>query len=271
LVVQLRGPELTIAGRPISVETRELQRALFTFAPGASVIDLRGHVGNDEQSLRPVLRELAHGPVPLVRVALNELRIDLQSRLFLRGETGTVLNGYSVAGGIELQIRGERLESLQPGSDESEAAASAALRKACWPGPCSAALWLTDDAPLVSSLSAWKRVLGDVPTTLLIRTRPVGSAHIPPPAVRHTVHDHFPSLRDCYDRGRARDPHLLGDVIVRFVLEVDGRPSHVENAGGNLPDDYAVTCVLRAFERLVFPRPDAPISIEYPIAFTPGG
>jgi hypothetical protein len=277
VVLDLRGPQLSIDGRPLSDEPRTVQQALYTFAPGSSVVQLRGHVGNDEQSLRRVLREVAHGPTPRISVQLQELQIQLRSRLYWAPNDSDV-NAFAHGKSIELHVRGrgadpalgQKLEPLLPGDEASEAAARDAIRAACGGSHCKAALSLDDDWPVVATLNAWRRVLGEVPTTLTIRTRHDDLAHVPPLVVQHTVHDYFATLRRCYVSGLGRDPNLRGDVVVRFVIEPDGKVSHAENDDGNMPDDYVVRCVVRAFQALTFPQAEgAPLTLEYPIAFTP--
>jgi hypothetical protein len=268
VVVELRGPQLSIEGRPLADEPRALQQALYTFAPGSSVLELRGHVDDDEQILRRVLREAAHGPTPRIRVLLQELQVDLQSRLY-SGAHPAEVNAFAHGKSIELHLQGQKLEPLLPGDEASEAAARDAIVAACGAAHCRAALSLDDDWPVVATLNSWRRVLGNVPSTLTIRTRHDELARVPPLVVQHTVRDYFATLRRCYDSGLGRDPNLLGDVVVRFTIESDGKVSHAENDDGNMPDDYVVTCVLRAFEGLSFPKAEgAPLTLEYPIAFT---
>ncbi|HVY29201.1 MAG TPA: AgmX/PglI C-terminal domain-containing protein [Polyangiaceae bacterium] len=278
VVLELRGQQLSINGRPLSDEPRTLQQALYAFAPGSSVVlQLRGHVGNDEQRLRRVLREVAHGPTPRITVQLQELQIQLLSRLYWAPDAAD-LNAFAHGKSIELHVRGRgpdpafgrKLEPLLPGDEASEAAARDAIGAACATGHCKAALSLDDDWPVVATLNAWRRVLGDVPTTLTIRTRHDDLAHVPPPVVQHTVRDYFATFRRCYVSGLGRDPNLRGDVVVRFIIQPDGKVSQAENDDGNMPDDYVVACVLRAFRALSFPQAEgAPLTIEYPIAFTP--
>lgn len=268
VVVELRGPQLSIEGRPLSDEPRTLQQALYTFAPGSSVLELRGHVGEDEQILRRVLREAAHGPTPRIRVLLQELQIDLHSRLY-SGAQAPEVNAFAHGKSIELHLQAQNAAPLVPGDEASEAAARDAILAACGAGHCRAALSLDDDWPVVPTLNAWRRVLGTVPSTLTIRTRHDDLAHVPPTVVQHTVRDYFATFRRCYESGLGRDPNLLGDVVVRFTIDSDGKVAHAENDGGNMPDDYVVTCVLRAFEALSFPKAaGAPLTLEYPIAFT---
>jgi hypothetical protein len=269
LIVDLRGAQISVAGRPVPDDARSVQRALFTFAPGTALLELRGHVGDDERTFRTVLRELAHGPTPRVRVLLSELRFDFQSRLY-SGTGRAQVHGFAHGKAIELHLAGQRLEPLLPGDPASEAKAHEAIQAACGGAHCSAWLSLDDDFPLVSTLSAWQRALGSLSTTLTLRARHDDLPHVPPPVVQHTVRDYFPTLRACYDSGRGRDPNLLGDVIVSFAIASDGKVTRAENDGGNMPDDYVVRCVLRTFETLAFPSAaGGPAIFEYPIAFTP--
>jgi hypothetical protein len=87
--------------------------------------------------------------------------------------------------------------------------------------------------------------------------------------IQHTVRDYFGTLRRCYESGLGRDSHLMGDIILSFVIGPDGSVTQVENDGGNMPDEYVVTCVLRRLEKLRFPKPEGGVvKVVYPIAFT---
>lgn len=65
-------------------------------------------------------------------------------------------------------------------------------------------------------------------------------------------------------------PQLSGRITARFVIGGDGSVSHVDHAGGDLPDASMVECVLAAFSGLAFPRPEGgTVTAVVPLDFLP--
>jgi hypothetical protein len=75
----------------------------------------------------------------------------------------------------------------------------------------------------------------------------------------------------CYTDGLARDPALQGRVVARFVIQRDGAPSNVADAGSTLPDRQVVECVLAEIRQLRFPPREAGAvqAVTHPLAFSP--
>ncbi|MDI1443585.1 AgmX/PglI C-terminal domain-containing protein [Polyangium sp. 6x1] len=109
------------------------------------------------------------------------------------------------------------------------------------------------------------------------------SGRLAPEEIQRVVRSHFGAFRACYEEGLKRNPNLEGRVSVRFVIGNDGRvmqagapPETSPNPAGQasappMPDEKVVACVVGAFEKLVFPAPEAGIvSVVYPIQFSPG-
>ena len=97
------------------------------------------------------------------------------------------------------------------------------------------------------------------------------SGRLPPEVVQRIVRQNFGRFRLCYENGLRSNPNLQGRVVVRFVIDRDGRVSNV-GGGGDLPDGGVVSCVSRAFYGLSFPQPEGGIvTVSYPIVLTPSG
>jgi hypothetical protein len=97
---------------------------------------------------------------------------------------------------------------------------------------------------------------------------PVG--RLPPEVIQHIVRENFGRFRRCYKNGLARDPHLQGQVRVRFVIGRSGAVSMAADDGSDLPDRNVVLCVVRGFGSLAFPQPkDRTVTVIYPIMFKP--
>jgi hypothetical protein len=89
-------------------------------------------------------------------------------------------------------------------------------------------------------------------------------------AIQRVVRPAFGAFKQCYEAGLRRDPSLRGTVRVRFTVSRDGTVSEAADADGATPDPLAFglgptasrledpgvrACVVAAFKRLVFPRP----------------
>ena len=79
------------------------------------------------------------------------------------------------------------------------------------------------------------------------------------------------ALKTCYENALKRNPGLKGRMRIRFtILETGGLSdiSAVENALG--PEvSSCITNTMRGW-RLPF-RPSGPVTVDYPLVFTPGG
>jgi hypothetical protein len=79
-------------------------------------------------------------------------------------------------------------------------------------------------------------------------------------------------LKACYENALKRNPSLKGKMRIRFtILETGGVSdlSVVENGLGSPDVASCVTSTMRAW-RLPF-RPSGPVTVDYPLVFTPGG
>jgi hypothetical protein len=97
------------------------------------------------------------------------------------------------------------------------------------------------------------------------------SGRLPGEVIRRIVRQNFGRFRLCYEQGLGRNPNLEGRVTVRFVIGRDGAVSNVSNGGSDLPDSSVVSCVVKAFYGLSFPKPEGGIvTVSYPIMLQPG-
>lgn len=96
--------------------------------------------------------------------------------------------------------------------------------------------------------------------------KPAGRLH--PQVIQRAVREHYGVFRKCYEAALARNRELKGRVSARFVIDRDG---NVSNGGSNLPDEETISCVLRAFYDIRFPKPEGGIvTVVYPIMLEPG-
>jgi TonB family protein len=85
------------------------------------------------------------------------------------------------------------------------------------------------------------------------------------------VRGHFGSFRECYEAGLARNRTIGGRVLVKFRIDPDGTVAQAEDIGSDLPDKVVVACVVDGYRTLRFPKPagDGPVTVIYPISFSP--
>jgi hypothetical protein len=92
------------------------------------------------------------------------------------------------------------------------------------------------------------------------------SGRLPPEEIQKIIRANFGEFRKCYEVGLGRNPLLKGRVTARFVIGRNGEVSNVSDGGSDLPDLEVVDCVLKAFYKLGFPKPEGGIvTVVYPI------
>jgi hypothetical protein len=101
--------------------------------------------------------------------------------------------------------------------------------------------------------------------------QPTVSGRLPPQTIQRIVRQNFGRMRLCYERALGQNPNLEGRVQVRFLISRDGSVSTASNGSSTLPDSGVVSCVVRAFYGLSFPKPEnGTVQVRYPILFSPG-
>lgn len=98
-----------------------------------------------------------------------------------------------------------------------------------------------------------------------------GAARLPPETVRRVVRQRFGSLRGCYQRGLAKDPHLAGRFVVQFDIRPDGLVERARELEPSVPDRGVRGCLLQSFFDLRFPAAPSPTpGIRYALALGRG-
>jgi hypothetical protein len=109
------------------------------------------------------------------------------------------------------------------------------------------------------------------------------NGRLPAGVIQLVVRAHFDHFRRCYEGGLQQDPGLHGGVTFHFVIDHEGRVIEVGEkdrpsdspykASDRIPDPHVVTCLIGAFKKLSFPRPQnyRNVTVTYPITFSPGG
>lgn len=94
---------------------------------------------------------------------------------------------------------------------------------------------------------------------------------LPPERIQKVVRAAKAEVRRCYENGLRSSPSLAGRVVVRFVIDREGRVESAKDEGSDPVDKAVVGCVVNVYAKLTFPRPDGgSLAVVYPIAFSPG-
>jgi hypothetical protein len=97
------------------------------------------------------------------------------------------------------------------------------------------------------------------------------SGRLPPEVIQRVVRQNFGRIRVCYDTALRGNPTLQGRIAVRFVIGRNGVVGTASDGGSDMPDSGVVSCVVRSFRGLSFPRPEGgTVTVVYPVVLTPG-
>jgi hypothetical protein len=102
------------------------------------------------------------------------------------------------------------------------------------------------------------------------QAKPPPLQQLPADAIQRIVRQSFGAIRLCYDRGLRVDANLRGRVAVKFTIAHDGTVPVAADRDSDLPDPEVVSCVVRAFLNLGFPRSTgSAVTVVYPLIFSP--
>lgn len=104
-----------------------------------------------------------------------------------------------------------------------------------------------------------------------------------PDALKNYIHDrihddYFPLAKSCYENALVKSPKLAGKLVMSFKIVGDRRVGGVVDSADVDPettmkdDDEFVTCMKESMMAVSFDAPpdDKPITVKYPISFSPG-
>jgi hypothetical protein len=96
------------------------------------------------------------------------------------------------------------------------------------------------------------------------------SGHLPKGVIQSTIREHLGEFRSCYEAGLSRNPKLTGKVVMRFVIDRQGKVPTARALADEMPDAKVAQCLHDAFSRLRFPAPEGGvITVVYPLVFEP--
>jgi len=87
--------------------------------------------------------------------------------------------------------------------------------------------------------------------------------------IRRIVRAHLGRVRHCYEKALASDASLAGKVTVSFVIGADGSVTSASVKDSTLASESVESCVLKAVERMSFPKPigGGVVAVSYPFVF----
>jgi len=96
-----------------------------------------------------------------------------------------------------------------------------------------------------------------------------GGCNLASSVVEHTIREHMPTLRACYERKSREDPDFAGKVTVSFVIRPNGQVRETEAVENSTGSPAFASCVSRGLRRIHFPRSKArdEVSCVYPFLF----
>jgi hypothetical protein len=99
---------------------------------------------------------------------------------------------------------------------------------------------------------------------------PSATGRLPPEVIQRVIRQRMDRFRACYNDVRRTNPRLEGRVTVRFLINRDGTVATASDAGSDMRDRGVISCVLRNFYALTFPRPEGgAVAVSFPISFSP--
>jgi TonB family protein len=96
--------------------------------------------------------------------------------------------------------------------------------------------------------------------------------HLDREIIARVIRENRRQIRDCYQREYQRDQTIAGRIVVRFVIDSNGRVADVRIHETDMNNSAVEDCIVRRFGRLNFPAPSTPglVRVNYPFVFTPG-
>ncbi len=99
---------------------------------------------------------------------------------------------------------------------------------------------------------------------------PAPKGSLPKEEIRDTVHRNIQDIKDCYEHSLESHPALTGDVMVKFIIAVDGTVSMAAIAKTTLNLPELEACMAGAVKTWQFPKPQGGIVIvSYPFKLAP--
>lgn len=84
--------------------------------------------------------------------------------------------------------------------------------------------------------------------------------------IRRVIGRQLSQIRHCYEQGLVRRPSLQGRVAMKFLIQANGvvKTAFVKNS--SLADAPVEHCMVKAFRRMTFPKPDGVVVVTYPFS-----
>jgi hypothetical protein len=92
-----------------------------------------------------------------------------------------------------------------------------------------------------------------------------------PSSIQGTMRRNYLRFRRCYEAGLLKNPNLEGLVTTQFRILADGTIRDIcIREESTLPDKFALQCIADEYSKLRFSQASRPVTVVYPILFSPG-
>jgi len=111
-------------------------------------------------------------------------------------------------------------------------------------------------------------LLGTDKVTLCKNARIRGSTD--PDILHRVIRAHLSEVQYCHRQGRERDPDMAGKIDIEFTLDPAGSVTQAAATSSTLNDEGVVQCLIKAFSRWKFPKPqdENPVVMICPITLS---
>jgi len=102
---------------------------------------------------------------------------------------------------------------------------------------------------------------------------PVILGSLDPEIIRRIVREHASQIRYCYESELTRTPGLLGKIVMKWVINGEGRVMQAQVADTQMKNANVENCLATKVKTWLFPKPKGGgmVIVNYPFVFKQGG
>ncbi len=103
--------------------------------------------------------------------------------------------------------------------------------------------------------------------------KPIINGALDPEIIRRIVREHAGQVRYCYESELVRTPGLIGKIVMRWVINGDGRVMQAQVAETQMQNANVENCLATKIKTWAFPKPKGGgmVVVNYPFVFKQGG
>lgn len=103
--------------------------------------------------------------------------------------------------------------------------------------------------------------------------KPVVLGSLDPEIIRRIVREHAGQIRYCYEKELARTPGIYGKIVMKWVINGDGKVTQSTTAETQMKNANVESCLASRIKTWVFPKPKGGgiVIVNYPFVFKQSG